>query len=238
MADLVVVHGAWSAGWAWLRMRPLMREAGHELWTPTMTGIGERRHLASRTIDLETHIADIRAVLEFEDLRDVVLIGHSYGGMVATAVADRSRDRIARLVYLDAFVPEDGQSLLDLVPEATRTSMQAAARKEGHGWLVPPSPIPDDTSALDKEWIRNRRMAHPLATFEQPLRMSDSPITLPRSYIYCTRAVPGDPFRRFAEHAIAAPGWSCHELDASHSPHITAPEPLFELLMRTVEDSG
>ncbi len=236
MAVFVVAHGAWSAGWAWRKMHPLMRAAGHELWTPTMTGIGERGHLAARTVDLETHIADIRAVLEFEDLRDVVLVGHSYGGMVATAVADRSRDRIARLVYLDAFVPGDGQSLLDLLPRATGEAMRAAARDEGDGWLVPPNPIPGDTADADAEWIRQRRMPHPLAAFEAPLRMTGGAIARPRSYIYCTRAAPGDPFRRFAEHARASPGWTLHELDASHSPHVTAPQRLRDLLIQTLDD--
>ena len=114
MTNVVVAHGAWSAGWAWKKMRPLLRAAGHEMWTPTYTGIGERVHLANPSIDLDTHIADVTGVLESEDLRDVALIGHSYGGMVATGVADRARDRIAQVIYLDAFVPQDGQSLADL----------------------------------------------------------------------------------------------------------------------------
>ena len=238
MAVFVVAHGAWSAGWAWRKMHPLMRASGHELWTPTMTGIGERGHLTARTVDLETHIADISAVLEFEDLGDVVLVGHSYGGIVATAVADRARDRVARLVYLDAFVPEDGQGLFDLLPQAAREAMRAAAREEGDGWLVPPNPIPDDTAGADAEWIRHRRMPHPLAAFEAPLRLTGGAISQPRSYIYCTIAGPGDPFRRFADRARASPGWTCHDLDASHSPHVTAPQPLRDLLIRTLQDRG
>ena len=110
----LVCHGAWSAGWAWKKMHPLMQAAGHRLVTPTYTGLGERAHLANPSIDLETHIQDILNVIKYEDLRDIVLIGHSYGGMVATGVADRARDRVAQLIYLDAFVPDDGQSLLDL----------------------------------------------------------------------------------------------------------------------------
>src|ERR1700724_4250982 len=116
LATILVAHGAWSAAWAWKKMRPLLRAAGHELLTPTYTGLGERAHLANPAIDLETHIRDVLGVLEFEDLRDVVLLGHSYGGMVATGVADRARDRVAKLIYLDAFVPQDGQSMLDLLP--------------------------------------------------------------------------------------------------------------------------
>src|ERR1700722_3986586 len=104
----LVCHGAWGGGWAWKKMHPLMQAAGHRLVTPTCTGLGEREHLASPSIDLETHIRDILNVIQYEDLRDIVLIGHSYGGMVATGVADRARDRIAQLICLDAFVPKNG----------------------------------------------------------------------------------------------------------------------------------
>src|SRR5215216_2513970 len=110
----LVCHGAWSAGWAWKKMHPLMQAAGHRLVTPTYTGLGERVHLAHPGIDLDAHIEDMLNVIKYEDLRDIVLIGHSYGGMVATGVADRARDKVRQLIYIDAFVPADGQSLLDL----------------------------------------------------------------------------------------------------------------------------
>jgi pimeloyl-ACP methyl ester carboxylesterase len=109
MATFLLAHGAWSAGWAWKKMRPLMAAHGHQLFTPSYTGLGERAHLAHRDLNLESHIADMLAVLEFEALSDVILVGHSYGGMVATGVADCVRDKIRHLVYLDAFAPEDGK---------------------------------------------------------------------------------------------------------------------------------
>ena len=112
----LVCHGAWSAGWAWKKMHPLMQAAGHRLVTPSYTGLGERVHLANASIDLDTHIEDVLNVIKYEDLRDIVLIGHSYGGMVATGVADRARARIAQLIYLDAFAPRDGESVFDLQP--------------------------------------------------------------------------------------------------------------------------
>src|SRR5215475_10010202 len=132
----LVCHGAWGGGWSWKKMHPLMRTAGHRLVTPTCTGLGEREHLANPSIDLETHIQDMLNVIRYEDLRDIVLIGHSYGGMVATGVADRARDRIAQLIYLDAFVPRHGQSLFDLNAPA-RPGMEASS-KNGDGWRVPP----------------------------------------------------------------------------------------------------
>jgi pimeloyl-ACP methyl ester carboxylesterase len=230
MATFVVAHGAWSAGWAWKKMRPRLRDRGHELFTPTYTGLGERAHLVSKDVDLETHIQDIRGVLAMEDLRDVILIGHSYGGMVATAVADRDADRIARLVYLDAFVPRDGQSCIDLHPRDVVERVGAAVRSEGNGWLVPPNPPPPDTPPEDLAWITPRRMMQPLKTVDQAIRLTGAVERLPRTYIYALRARPGDIFRQFAEHARSERAWQYLEIDASHNPHITAPDVLAALL--------
>jgi pimeloyl-ACP methyl ester carboxylesterase len=224
----LVCHGAFSGGWAWKKMHPLMSAAGHRLVTPTYTGQGEREHLAAPSIDLETHIQDILNVIKYEDLRDIVLIGHSYGGMVATGVADRARDRIAQLIYIDAFVPKHGQSLLDLNGPA-RQRMQDAV-KAGDGWRLPPSPTPTDTSPADAEWLTARRVGQPIKCFEMPLKLHDGEVTLPRSYIYARRATPADTFRPFAERAKSEAGWGYYEIDASHAPNVTAPETLFSLL--------
>lgn len=232
MATFLVAHGAWSAGWAWKKMRPLLNSLGHELFTPTYTGIGERLHLAHPEVGLETHIADILGVLEFEDLRNVVLIGHSYGGMVATAVADREPGRLMCLVYLDAFVPRDGQALFDLQPEAVRADMREAARTLGDGWRIPPNPLPPDTSERDVAWITPRRVMQPIKTFEQPVRLSGAGEQLPKTYIHCTRTGPVDIFKPFAQGARSEPGWGYLEIDASHSPHVTAPEQLADMLDR------
>src|SRR6202790_4513783 len=110
-ATFLVCHGAWSAGWAWKKMHPLMQAAGHRLFTPSYTGLGERAHLANPSIDLETHIQDVLNVIKYENLNDIVLLGHSYGGMVATGVADRARNRVDALIYHANLVPDDGQSL-------------------------------------------------------------------------------------------------------------------------------
>lgn len=211
-------------------MHPLMRAHGHRLVTPTYTGLGERAHLAHPGIDLEAHIADMLAVLHYEDLSDVILVGHSYGGMVATGVAARAGDRLAQLVYLDAFVPRDGEALFDLVSPEARTGMRKAADEQGEGWRIPPNPIPPDTDPADVAWIMPRRMAQPRKTFEQKLRLSGAAERLARTYIYCRRPSPGDVFRQFAERTHREVGWRALEIDASHSPQITAPEPLADLL--------
>jgi pimeloyl-ACP methyl ester carboxylesterase len=229
----LVCHGAWGAGYGWRKMHPLMAAAGDRLVTPSYTGLGERAHLAHPGIDLEFHINDILNVIHYEDLRDFVLIGHSYGGMVATGVADRVRDRITQLIYLDAFVPEDGQALLDL--NNSRSSMVESAA-QGDGWRVPPIPTPPDTSAEDAAWGAERRVHHPLKCFIQPLRLQNGPLTLPRSYIYALRTNPNDTFGQFARHAKTGPGWRYFEMDASHSPQVTAPEALFVLLQKIVKE--
>ena len=139
MATFVVAHGAWSAGWAWKKMRPLLRAAGHELWTPTYTGLGERAHLANAEVSLDTHIRDVVAAIEMENLNDAILIGHSYGGMVATGVADRARARISQLVYLDAFAPIEGQSIFDLIPPDVAEKMRSGAAQSPSGYGIPPN---------------------------------------------------------------------------------------------------
>jgi pimeloyl-ACP methyl ester carboxylesterase len=197
MATFLICHGAWSGGWAWKKVRPLLRAAGHEAFTPTYTGLGDRAHQASPMVDLETHIQDVLAVIEYEELKDFVLVGHSYGGMVVTGVADRVPERVKHLVYLDAFVPADGQSLLDL---------------------------------RDLAWITPRRRPQPVKTFTQPLRLRNAAQSFPRSYIYCTKKTPDDVFLQFSRRLKQDRAWRYHEIDASHSPNVTAPEKLVRLL--------
>ena len=230
MATFLICHGAWSAGWAWKKVRPLLRAAGHEVFTPTYTGLGERAHQASPEVDLEMHIKDVLAVIEFEDLRDCILVGHSYGGMVATGVADRVPGRIRHLIYLDAFVPGKGQSLLDLRGPAP----QPAAAAPDEDWLVPPIPPPPDTSQADLAWLTPRRRPQPVKTFSQSLQLRNHTPTFPRSYIYCTTKAPDDVFLQFSRRFKSDPAWRYFEIAASHSPNVTAPEALVGLLCEIV----
>src|SRR4029450_13404476 len=136
---------------------PFFAAAGHQFFPPTYTGLGERAHLAHHEIDLTTHINDVAAVLDCEDLKEVTLLGHSYGGMVATGVADKARRRIARVVYIDAFAPQDGQSLVDLVGPDAAENKRGKAMGEGAGWRIPPMPMPPDTAPEDVTWATPRR---------------------------------------------------------------------------------
>lgn len=226
---IVVAHGAWSAGWAWRRMRPRVAGTGATLLTPTYTGVGERSHLAHPEIGLGDHVEDMVQVLEFEDVHDAVLVGHSYGGMVATGLVSRCPERIAAVVYLDAFVPAAGQALVDLLPAGAADAMRAGADATGDGWRVPPNDLPPDTPAADVEWITPRRGPQPLRTFTEP-SAAGAPVELPKAYVYCTVVGPGDVFGQFAARARHDDDWEYREIDASHSPHVTAPDALAELL--------
>ncbi len=226
---ILVAHGAWSAGWAWKKMHPLMTAAGHRLITPTQTGLGEREHLASPAVDLETHIQDLLGVIKHEELSHFVLIGHSYGGMVATGVADRVPDLVTKLIYLDAFVPKDGQALVDLMSPAAARALRESAAKTGDGWRVPSNPPPPDTSAEDLKWIQAHRLPQPLKCFETPVKLRNGDTKIPRAYIYAKRATPADTFRVFADRAKKEQ-WDYREIDASHSAHVTAPDALASLL--------
>ena len=228
MATFLVAHGAWAAGWAWKKMPPLMNAMGHRFITPTYTGLGERAHLSNPSIDLDTHIQDVLGVIEYEELQDFILIGHSYGGMVATGVADRAADRISRLVYLDAFVPKNGQCLFDLVSAENRDRSIKLAESDGDGWLVPPNPMPADTPEEDRRWADPKRVPLPIKTVQQPLYLIHDSVPMPISYIYCTRDNTFDQFARRAREE----GWDYHELDSSHNPHITIPDQLATLLDR------
>jgi len=235
MATFVVVHGAWGGGWSWRRtVAPLLQLAGHEAFTPTLTGLGERAHLAGPRVDLETHIQDVLGLLEFEDLRDVILVGHSYGGMVITGVADRAGERLKQLVYLDAMVPQDGQALADLIGPNARAEMEARARDVGQGWQLPPGPMAADTPEAMKGFAGPRRRPQPLLTFTQPIHLTDGgALDLPRLYVLCT--VPGgETFMRIAAGLRDDPAWRVEEFATGHNLNYTMPRELADLLLELV----
>jgi len=234
-AVIVLVHGAWHGGWCWRRVAPVLRAEGHEVNTPTLTGLGERAHLARPDVTLETHVEDVVALLEAEDLRDVVLVGHSSGGVVVTGVAERAAGRLARLVLLDAFVPAAGESVLGLLPEARRAHFEAQARTAGDGWRIPL----DWRAALagwgvtdeaDVAWMEPRLRPQPLATMDRGPASVAAAEALPRSFVHCTLKPAGDAFARFAERARAQ-DLPVHELAAGHDAMVTHPQAVAGLVL-------
>jgi len=245
-ATFVIVHGAGSGGWLWQRVRRLLQARGCETYTPTLTGVGERAHLANPAINLTTHLEDILGVLEYEDLRDVVLVGHSYGGMVVSGVADRAPHRLSRLVYVDAFVPDDGQSVLDLVPPPIRTAWEEQARATGEGWKLPPLPWldlgrigSDGLASDDIQRLLGRRVPQPFQTYKEPIHLANlKSATFPRDYVVCTDKPPHDPFVHYADRIARQDGWCLHRLATGHFPMLTTPGELTDLLTRIAVPRG
>jgi len=244
MATYVLVHGAWHGGWCWKKVAPLLREAGHEVHAPTLTGLGERSHLARPDVGLATHVEDVVKVLEYEDLRRVVLVGHSYGGMVIAGVADQAADRSAHLVYLDAFVPEDGQALVDLLPAERRDAILARPRPAEDDWLVPalPAEAYGVTDEADLAWVRPRLLPQPLRTFTEPHQLRHPEASPPsRTYIACTgsdTSPRSETFRPFADRAGADPAWRYRELATGHDAMVTMPRELARLLLELAEPAA
>jgi pimeloyl-ACP methyl ester carboxylesterase len=238
MTTFLLVHGAWTGGWIWGPLARRLRAQGHEVFTPTLTGVGERAHLARPEVDLETHVQDILAVIDCEELRDLALVGFSYGGMIAGVVADRLPDRIARLIYVDAFVPTDGISMLDLMPPPARAAVEAQVQNEGEGWRLGPLPLAplgrlaEDAAGTEEEILRRlaRRAPQPARTFSQPSRLTHPRPPVTPGYIHCADKAPPDPLAPFAQRAQEA-GWRCRELRTGHFAALTAPGDLLRALL-------
>jgi pimeloyl-ACP methyl ester carboxylesterase len=240
MATYVLTHAAWLGAWCWSKAAPRLRSAGHEVFTPTLTGLGERSHLAHPLIGLDTHVQDIVQVLTYEDLTEVILLGHSNGGTLITAVADRVPERLAHLIYLDAFVPEDGQAAADLITYP-RQVWEERVRTEGFGWLIPSlQAIPWDdfvrdvwrvTDAADRRWLVDRLRPTPFKTFTDPVRLTNpASATLPRTYIRCLHH-PSPRFDSIAEMVRKTAGWRYRELASAHLPMMTMPGEFVDLLL-------
>ena len=209
----------------WQRVAHVLRATGNDVFAPSLTGIGERAHLASAAIDLSTHIADVLGTLECERLREVVLVGHSYGGMVITGVADRAPERVGTLVYLDAFVPQNGQALMDLVDPERRAAFSTASEP------VPPLPPPAQglTDPQEIAWLEGRRHPQPFRTFTQPLALQGR-YRGRRAYVFCT-GYPHTSFAPFAERARNDSAWRYHELPTHHYPHVSLPRETAGILL-------
>jgi len=211
----------------WSRLARELRSRGHEVFTPSLTGVGERVHLASPSVNLSTHIADVVNALDYERLEAVALVGHSYGGMVVTGAADRAPSRIAALVYLDAFVPQSGQAAADLIPGAMRE------RLPRDDWRVPPLPPQAQgmTDPSEIAWVAGRRDAQPLGTFTEKLAVENN-YRGPRRYILCNGYSPST-FRPFAERLRDDPFWRYDELPTHHYPQVSMPRETAQLLETT-----
>ena len=227
MTTFLLVHGAWHGGWCWRFLRPYLGK--HQVFAPSLTGLGERKHLARYDIDLDIHIADIVSILEMEDLRDVILVGHSYGGMVVTGAADRASERVKRLVYLDAFVPDNGKCLLDYVVPERAARMREEGERSG---FVPPPPLSlwGLTRPEHIDFVKPREAPHPYRTMAQPIRLSGASRAR-KTFIYCASPATGS-FDQFAAKYRNDPAWTFFELPTGHDAMILMPERVAEILQK------
>jgi pimeloyl-ACP methyl ester carboxylesterase len=237
MATYVLVHGGGHGGWCYKRVASRLRAAGHEVHTPTLTGLGERAHLLSPETDLELHIDDVARLLFYEDLRDVVLVGHSYGGMVITGVADRESERIGRLVYLDAANPKNGEA------NADRGNSRATRARDGRvveGVELFMFPSPDTirlmgvTEPGDVAWMMERLTPQPWRCSAQPLRLTDEAKlwSLPQYHIICTSTLPGRLPDVIAKARAENRLWT---IDTGHDLMITEPQAVADALLQVLE---
>ncbi len=235
MGTFVLVHGAFNGAWVWQRVARLLRAAGHDVLTPTLTGAGERYHLLTRDVSLALHAEDVASAVVHEDLRDITLVGHSYGGAVITMVADRLADRLRRLVYLDAAAPVPGQSASGSFAEGTTDVL---ADMSGADWKLPPLPLEavGVTDPGDGAWMDARRHEHPLPTLMQPVISTGEAAAIPRSYIVHTEkqaliALFGvDPLSTFVERA-KQDGWRMQAIAAGHDAMVTHPRQVADALI-------
>jgi pimeloyl-ACP methyl ester carboxylesterase len=235
MASFVLVHGAWHGSWCWKRVRKGLQAQGHEIFTPTLTGVAERSHLLSPAVNLETHILDIVNLIHWEELTDLVLCGHSYGGCVITGVADRMPERIRSLMYLDAFVPEDGDNQLQHLPEMLATRVLEGAKNVGEGWKVPPIPAAVfNVNAADREWVDRQCTLHPLAAMQQRLRLTGGLQKIKNiTFILATGWNGASPFPPFYEKAKAK-GWKTRTMSCGHDVMLDLPEELTKVLIEAI----
>lgn len=230
MANFVICHGAWDGGWYWKQVAGLLRQIGHDVYTPTLTGLGEREHLGNPTINLDTHIQDLVNVLVYEDLKEVILVGHSYGGAVITGVAGRVPTRLSELIYIDAFILKEGESMVDQFSNSQIVEQfNSLANQFGNGWKIPfPTENGGDT----------RHVAQPMATFYQPFKQTNPEAwkIMKKTYIACTERGDNPVYAPITSQMIQSQseGWPYYELATGHNPNESIPIELTQLLNEIV----
>jgi pimeloyl-ACP methyl ester carboxylesterase len=239
MANFVLVHGAWHGGWCWQRVTLALQAQGHRVHALTLTGLGERAHLLSPAITLDTHIDDVLNLIEAEELKDVVLAVHSYAGMIGTAVADRLAGKIKHLVYVDAVVPKPGESWSSTQSAAVQQERMAAAQATDNFSFPPPDPKVFGLVDADHAWVKRRQTPHPGNTYQAPLNFDVQRVAaIPRTFVNCTQPALGtiEPSRLRVKDAkfwdgAWLPNSAIVEIKTGHDPMISEPAALTKILL-------
>jgi pimeloyl-ACP methyl ester carboxylesterase len=226
----LLVHGAWGGGWHWRRVADRLRSRGHVVFTPTLTGLGERLHLLHRGVDLSLHIADVLGVIKYESLDNIVLVGHSYGGFVISGVAEVIPDKIRSIVFLDAFVPDDGDALVEIVQPAVQEIIRGAQVRD-----EPTVPVRDAAAfrmnEKDRAWADSLANPQPIGTFLEKIRLTGERDRIARKTYIRAVGYPNVSFDKAYARAKADPSWRTYEVNCGHHIMIDEPDRLTEILL-------
>lgn len=237
-SPFVLVHGGRHGGWCWARVAPRLRQAGHDVYAPTLTGLGERAHLLGRDIGLATHIQDLVAVFEFEDITDAVLVGHSYGGLPIAGAMEQIADRVRSVVFVDALVPRSGESMFDIVDREIERQLRQLADREGEGWYLPTSAASfyGVSDPADAAWLNSKMTAQPLKTYTDAIGTVERVWSHAGAFIECapSQLTPAL-LQRMRVRSEAEPRFTYRVVECAHDIMVTEPELLADLLLEEVE---
>src|SRR5712691_3328562 len=224
----VLVHGAWHGGWCWRRVSDLLEKRGHKVFTPTLTGLGERSHLLDEKVSLTTHVTDLVNVIKWEDLKDIVLCGHSYGGLIVSGVAEQAP--VASIVFLDAFVPENGEALAELASQPVREAIAAASQK-GDIALKPVPAAVFRVNERDRAWVDALCTPHPIATLKDKISLTGARERIAKKAYIRAKGYPSMPFDAAHAKLSSSAGWRVYDVPCGHDVMVDMPERLVEILL-------
>lgn len=226
----VLVHGAWHGGWCWRRVSDRLERKGHKVFAPSLTGLGDRSHLLTPQVNVTTHITDIASLIGFEDLRDIVLVGHSYAGFVISGVAEKAREQIASIVFLDAFVPQNGQTIMSLSRQGLRDSINAAVKRGDLG--IPPAKASYfNVNEKDRVFVDAKCTPQPIGTYSDPVKLTGAREKIAKKTYIRARGWNAPGFDAIATRLRSEPSWNVRDIACGHDAMIDMPDRLAELLV-------
>ena len=226
----VLVHGAWHGAWCWRRVSDLLERKGHKVFTPTMTGLGASSHLLTKDVNLTTHITDIANVIKWENLSNIVLVGHSYGGFIISGVAEQLADKVASIVFLDAFVPDNGDAMADLTSQVVRDGLKSATERGDLG--VPPRPAAAFlVNDKDQAWVDALCTPHPVGTMTEKIKLTGALDRIGKKSYIRASAYPNPGFDKALVRVKADRAWRSYEVPCGHDVMVDMPQRLAEILL-------